>query len=169
MNAILFVIAIGFLDAFIKGKLRARKSWDETPDFWKSGRGPYEPILFAIALTLAGLAMFAFYDFWLNRILFAVRLLLLGFCGLESLLSWWWLKPLGIKQKAHWKQGSPPAGWFDYPDHAPWMNPYAIPLLFSKLLEPNTKCTSRGGILLGSSIAAVISIALDFFDKIKVP
>lgn len=159
MEAILFIIIVGFFDAWIKGNLMARKQWNQISKFWRSGVGMYEPILLIVFLILAVLISLAKWDRWILRIRFYIELLALGFVGFESLMAWWWLKPLNVKQRAFWKEGSPPATWFDYPLNPVWMDVYKLPLWISKLFNKDIQHTTRKGIFCGCGfILFVISL-----------
>jgi len=139
----------------------ARLDWEDVPNFWKSGKGLFEPILFICSIILGLLFAFATYEFWLDRIIFLFGSLLLGLVGGESLFYWWLLKPLNIKQKAHWKEGNPVVGFFEYPPNPIWLDKLIIPLWISKLAD-KTEHTTRCGVYLGSSIAVIINLILEF-------
>lgn len=154
LSVVVTVGAISGLDALIKGNVMARYSWDEMPKFWRNSN-LYPLVLFGasfIITALIGLSVFqgiesAIYCIWV-----------ITYCasGIESLLYWWWLKPLKIKQPAHWKPGKPAVGWFEYPDKAPWLDPLIIPRFFSK---PSAVTTRRGVYLSSLTFSALLMLS----------
>ena len=161
MYSIIFIVVIGIFDALIKGNVQARYTWDTLPTFWKSGKGFYEPLFFMCYIILAFLFAFAKWEMWIDRILFLTELLLLGLVGVESLLYWWFLKPLGIKQKAYWKAGNPIVTWFDYPPSPHWLNVLFLPLFFSKVVNEKVKSTTRNGVYFGSICAIILILIIE--------
>jgi len=161
MRAIIFVIILGLFDAMIKGTIMSRKKWEEVPSFFKNDN-LYPWILFFVMGIAGVMYSFAFTDLWEIRLTFYIQSLVLGMLGFESLAYWWSLKPLNIKQKAHWKPGPPPVTYFDYPDYAPWLDGLYLPLLISRLSDgENTANTTRHGVYWGSIFGILIAYVFD--------
>jgi len=121
-----FVVFIAYLDAQIKGHVAQDFRYDTWSTFWSDGWAwRYNTSVLAVVAVVIGLlaawAMACHSLAWSGR--FVVGCLLLGPTW-ETIFYWWWLKPLGIVQKRSFKGFMRPAGWFDYPDTAPWLIPH---------------------------------------------
>ena len=173
------ILLIAILDASVKGRAMARYGWDNLPD-WLRDRGVLawrSVLVILLAGFLVGPSfLFGRYpspNFWRSflfqwdwsatagdRILLAG--VILGSCGVESVVYWWLLKPLGIRQEAWWMTAVDPgyyqslatriepggsehvyvvAWWFSYPPAAPWLRvlPGFWYLRFTKIGERPTR------------------------------
>ena len=163
MEAFIFVLIVSAFDAEIKGTIMARKEWDELADFWKQRSNLYPTVIFLCLGVLGLMYAFARWDEWYKITLFMLQVLIMGSLGLESLIYWWLLKPLGIKQKAFWKEGTPPATWFDYPDKAPWLNSL-FPLVWLQKIF-GEKAITRDIVFIGSILSIVFNLFIDMLKS----
>ena len=157
LSVMMTVTAISGLDALIKGSAMVRYSWVEMPKFWRNNN--FYPIVFFgasfVITVLIGLSVFQ----GINSVLYCIWVVILCASGIESLLYWWLLRPLNIKQTAHWKPGKPAIGWFEYPEKAPWLDPLIIPRIFSK----PSATTTRRGVYKASLIFSAALLLCDLF------
>ena len=151
------VVAISVLDALIKGNVMARYSWAEMPKFWRNSN-LYPLILFGASFSITALIGLSVFH-GIESALYIIWVIVCCASGIESLLYWWFLRPLNIKQAAHWKPGAPIAGWFDYPEKAPWLDPLIIPRIFSK----PSATTTRRGVYRSSLIFSAALLLCDLF------
>lgn len=118
----LVILLVALVDSNVKGRAMARYGWDALPD-WLRDRGVlcWRSVLAGLVLCSVVLPM-SWSDLGLSWRQ-SVGVLLLGSSGVESVLYWWLLRPLGIKQHCWWKDYGlgQPASWFDYPPSAPWL------------------------------------------------
>jgi len=149
--SILYLILVGTIDANLKGRAMAHYHWDDIPNFWKHNKGAYEYILTALSAIGAFFLMLTFFNNIIHQFIFIFSVFFLFLSGFPSIIYWWMLKPLNIKQCAHWDNINPDrfVYWFEYPDKAPWLDDLIIPLIFSNLCS-DSHTTSRNGVYLGS-------------------
>jgi len=166
MQAIIFVVLLGIVDALIKGTIMARKEWNEIDNFWKQSSNLYPNILFICTGIVGLMYAFARWDEWYNILVFMLQVLIMGSLGLESLVYWWSLKPLGIKQKSFWKEGTPAATWFDYPDVAPWLNGL-FPLNWVKRLLKEGQIT-REVVFCGCFAGVFLSVTIELLKNLLI-
>lgn len=157
LSVMMTVMAISALDALIKGNVMVRYTWVKIPKFWRNSN--LYPIVFFgasfVITALIGLSVFQ----GIKSVLYCIWVVILCASGIESLLYWWLLRPLNIKQTAHWKPGTPVVGWFEYPDTAPWLDPLIIPRFLSK----PSATTTRRGVYKSSLIFSATLLLCDMF------
>ena len=169
----LVILLVALIDSNVKGRAMARYGWDALPD-WLRDRGVFAwrtvlAVLLGLLCLLPSLpSIWSASGFSMNWRP-CIALLILGSCGVESVLYWYLLRPLGIRQRAHWivrpdwmdyQYPNPPVSWFQYPPAAPWLWPlpgfwYLIPPWFRK---EDRECPTRREVYTVAAVGVVLAL-----------
>lgn len=146
----LAVAFTGLLDANVKGRLMARHGWTNLPNFfrdtgrWVSYRNVILVPLF-VGLCAGGV--------WLFSWRVGLATFVLGASGAESVVYWWTLGALGIKQRHHFEDGFRAPGRFEYPPLAPWLKALP-PYWWGTITRRRVYLTSLAACILAAWITA---------------